>query len=112
MSSSPTSPRTYEAIAEVNAKVGRPPPPCFLKCLLGLGSRRLTSAAAEAGVTYEFMFLVPNGDDQGALLGWVSAGKLKPIIDGVYPFEKSAEAAMRCFGGRAAGNVIVSVAEK
>ena len=48
----------------------------------------------------------------GQLLAWAEEGKIKPVVDSVYPMAQAIEAAQRNFSGRAKGKVVVSVAER
>jgi NADPH:quinone reductase-like Zn-dependent oxidoreductase len=60
------------------------------------------------------MFLVPYkaNKDLNYILELVEAGKLKPIIDKIFPFEKSIDA-FRYFGeGRFKGKVVITCNER
>ena len=51
------------------------------------------------------------GPDLALLADWVEAGRLKPVIDSVYPLEKSAEAHERVESNRARGKVVLTLVE-
>merc|ERR1711920_335348 len=76
-----------------------------------LRNRKAEKAAAAHGAEREDLFLNPNGEDMAQLLSWVVEGKVRPVIDNVWPFDKSKEAALRNFSGRAKGKCVVRVIE-
>ena len=78
----------------------------------GLPADGLPATHVLVRVGHRFVFLVPNGDDMGQLLAWAEEGKIKPVVDSVYPMAQAVEAAQRNFSGRAKGKVVVSVAER
>ena len=51
----------------------------------------------------------PNGDDLRLLAGWLETGKVKPVIDRVFPLEQAAEAHQASESGRARGKLVLEV---
>lgn len=97
---------TKEACDEVpTLKPGR-----FASLVLKLArNKKAEQAALNHGVEWSYMFLNPCGEDMLQLLRWVDEGKLKPVIDQIWSFEKAKDAALRNFSGRAKGKCVVQV---
>ena len=77
--------------------------------LLGLASSGIRRAAAKRQVRYDFLFMHPSGQQLGEIRALVEAGKIRPVIDCVFPLEKAKEALAYVELGRAKGKVIVEV---
>jgi len=85
-------------------------PNFVVKTVLGMKRNKQADAAGKAaGVEWQYMFLNPNGKDLDELLKWVADGKLKPVIDNVWPLDEAVVAAQRNFSGRAKGKCVVQV---
>lgn len=69
-----------------------------------LGTRR---RARKAGVGYRYLFMHPSGADLEVLAGLVDAGRLRPVVDRVFPFEEIADAFGYLEQGHAKGKVVV-----
>lgn len=96
---------TVEALEAVGMSPG-----CVVKIFLGMKRNKLAEAAGkEAGVNWQYMFLQPNGKDMKLIMDWASSGKLKAIIDNVWPLDEAVAAAQRNFSGRAKGKCVVEV---
>ena len=95
---------TASALESIGVKVN-----CVTRCMLGMATGANVRAAQAAGVEWVWMFLYPNGDDEAALLEYLRKRKLKVVVDGTYPLEQAADAAVRVFSGRAKGKVVVTV---
>jgi NADPH:quinone reductase-like Zn-dependent oxidoreductase len=77
--------------------------------LFGFLSRKIIRRARKRGATYSFLFAHPDGKqlaDIGALL---EAGRIRPVIDKVFPFEQAKDALAYLELGRAKGKVVVQV---
>lgn len=97
---------TVKAIEEATGA----PPNFIVKTFLRFKRNKLAELAAEeAGVDWTYMFLKPNGADLAELLEWTAQGKLKPVVDNVWPMEEAVAAAQRNFSGRAMGKCVVQV---
>lgn len=53
-----------------------------------------------------FFIMHPDGESLAKLSPWLAQGKVKPIVDSVYPLEKYEEAFTRLGGGHARGKII------
>jgi alcohol dehydrogenase len=83
--------------------------PWWKSLLLRLASWDLTRLERRYGVTYDWLSMQPSGAGLKILREWVEEGKLKVVIDKVYPFEKAQEALDRVESQRAKGKVIVKI---
>ena len=70
------------------------------KLIMRLGGRRLES-----------VFVQPRGSDLEALRGWIEAGKLRPVIEQVYPLTQVAAAHERSATNRVRGKLVLCVDE-
>jgi len=85
-------------------------PNFVVKTALGMKRNKEADAAGKAaGVDWRYLFLQPNGKDLAELLQWAADGKLKAVIDNVWPLDESVAAAQRNFSGRAKGKCVVQV---
>lgn len=85
--------------------------PNFIVSLV-LNSKRNTEAekAAEAkGGKWAFIFLKPNSADLSELAAWLNDGKLRVIVDSVFPLDDAVKAVEKHASGRATGKVIIQV---
>ncbi|WP_327360630.1 MULTISPECIES: NADP-dependent oxidoreductase [unclassified Streptomyces] len=74
---------------------------------LSLKTRR---RAKRLGVTYSFLFMRASGDQLRELTPLIDAGKIRPVVDRVFPFEETREAMEYVEKGRAkAGKVVVAM---
>lgn len=83
--------------------LGRP----LLAALFWLVSYRLRAAARRHKARYRFLFMHPSGSELEELGSLIDAGKLTPVIDRVFPFDKIADAFAYLESGRAKGKVVV-----
>ena len=67
------------------------------------------NAHTAAGCEWSYMMLNMNGKDMAELVGWVSEGKVRTVIDQIWPLSQAKEAADRVFSGRAKGKCVVEV---
>ncbi|RNJ47141.1 NADPH:quinone oxidoreductase [Mesorhizobium erdmanii] len=80
-----------------------------LKLVLRLLSRGIRSKARRAGVGYSFLFMWAQGDQLGEITSLIESGFIRPVIDRIFPFEKTNEALVYVEAGRAKGKVVVKV---
>jgi NADPH:quinone reductase-like Zn-dependent oxidoreductase len=67
-------------------------------------------AAQQAlGRRYHWVFSEPNGPALSIIAQLVDAGKIRPIVDRVYPLENIVEAHERCESGESQGRVIIDL---
>lgn len=72
---------------------------------LSFGIRR---RARRRGVTYSFLFMKASGKQLRELTPLIETGKIRPVVDAVFPFESTPEALEYVAAGRAkAGKVVV-----
>jgi NADPH:quinone reductase-like Zn-dependent oxidoreductase len=55
------------------------------------------------------VFIVEPGVEIDLLTQMIEEGKVKPVIDRVYPLQQMAEAHRYCERGRAAGKIVVTM---
>ncbi len=73
---------------------------------LSFGIRR---KAKRHNVSYSFLFMTANGGQLGKITSLIEAGAIRPVMDRVFPFEKTNEALAYIETGRAKGKVVVTV---
>ncbi|WP_036262605.1 NADP-dependent oxidoreductase [Methylocapsa aurea] len=74
--------------------------------LLSSGIRRKSK---RRGINYSFLFMTANGRQLGKITSLIEAGDIRPVMDRVFPFEKTNEALAYVETGRAKGKVVVTV---
>ncbi len=74
--------------------------------LLSFGIRRKSK---RQGISYSFHFMTANGAQLGQITSLIEAGVIRPVVDRVFPFEKTNEALAYVETGRAKGKVVVAV---
>jgi alcohol dehydrogenase len=81
----------------------------FMKTAVFFLSRKVKKQAKKLNVNYFFLFMQANGKQLSEISSLIEAGVIRPIIDKVFPFEKTNEAMSYVASGRAKGKVIVKV---
>lgn len=79
----------------------------LLVLVFGLMSRKITRLARRLGIAYSFLFVRPDGAQLSEIGALLTAGKIEPIIDSVYPFSEAKQALDYLAQGRAKGKVVV-----
>ncbi|MCJ9674197.1 MULTISPECIES: NADP-dependent oxidoreductase [unclassified Neorhizobium] len=74
--------------------------------LLSFGIRR---KAGRRKIGYSFLFMTANGDQLAQITSLIEAGHIRPVMDQVFPFEKTNEALDYVEKGRAKGKVVIAV---
>ena len=74
--------------------------------LLSFGIRRKSK---RRGISYSFLFMTANGGQLAKITALIEAGEIRPVVDQVFPFEKTNEALAYVETGRARGKVVVTV---
>lgn len=69
--------------------------------VLSIGSQKFRILAAK-----------PNPEDLALITDLVADGKIRPVIDKVFPFEKTAKAVRYLSDGNAQGKVVILVADE
>ncbi|PGB24649.1 NADP-dependent oxidoreductase, partial [Bacillus wiedmannii] len=76
-----------------NARFGKEFGSGFFKTFLfSLASRKLTALEKNHNAQYSFLFMKPSGDQLRTIANYIEAGKIKPVIDRVFPFEDAQKA--------------------
>lgn len=81
----------------------------FMKFVFGLLSRKIIRHARKCGVEYSFLFVHPDGRQLAEIGKLLEAGRIRPVIDKVFPFDQAKEALAYLEKGRARGKVVVQV---
>ncbi|PQZ57079.1 MULTISPECIES: NADP-dependent oxidoreductase [Bacillus] len=93
-----------------NARFGKEFGSGFFKTLLfSLASNKLTTLEKKHNSQYSFLFMKPSGDQLRIIANYIESGKIKPIIDRVFPFEDAQKAMEYSESGRAKGKIIVKI---
>ncbi|MEU6002062.1 NADP-dependent oxidoreductase [Streptomyces sp. NPDC047197] len=93
--------------ADVARELGLNPVMRAVTTVLSAKTRR---SAKKLGVTYSFLFMKASGDQLRELASLVDTGKIRPIVDRVFPFDETLQAMEYVEKGRAkAGKVVVSM---
>ncbi len=71
-------------------------------------SDRLRRRCRRRGLGYHFLFMRPSGEELEELGALLDQGKLRPVVDRIYPFSKADEALSYLELGRARGKIVVS----
>ncbi|MEU1509042.1 NADP-dependent oxidoreductase [Kitasatospora sp. NPDC005748] len=81
-----------------------------LRLVMNALSFRTRRRARRRGVTYSFLFMKAGGDQLRELTALIDAGKIRPVVDRVFPFDWTGEAMEYVEKGRAkAGKVVVTM---
>src|SRR2546425_52441 len=81
----------------------------FMTFVIGLLSRKITRHARKRGVEYSFLFVHPDGRQLAEIGELLQAGRIRPVIDKVFPFDQAKEALAYLEKGRAKGKVVVQM---
>ena len=81
----------------------------FLKLVMRLLSRGARKKARSLGVRFSFLFMRAQGQQLSEITFLVESGVIRPVVDKVFPFERTAEALAYVETGRARGKVVISV---
>lgn len=82
----------------------------ILRLAMSALSFKTRRRAKRRGVTYSFLFMKASGDQLRKLTPLIDAGKIRPVVDRVFPFDQTREAMEYVEKGRAkAGKVVVAM---
>jgi NADPH:quinone reductase-like Zn-dependent oxidoreductase len=81
----------------------------FLVFVFGLLSRKIICRARKRGIEYSFLFVHPDGRQLAEIGELLKAGRIRPVIDKVFPFDQAKEALAYLEKGRAKGKVVVQI---
>jgi NADPH:quinone reductase-like Zn-dependent oxidoreductase len=100
--------------------ISGPPDPAFaeelglnplLKLIMRLLSRGVRKKAKALGVRYSFLFMRAQGQQLSDITSLIESGIIRPVVDKVFPFERTREALAYVETGRAKGKVVITVAD-
>jgi NADPH:quinone reductase-like Zn-dependent oxidoreductase len=81
----------------------------LMVAIFGLLSFKIIHRAKKRDVAYTFLFAHPDGSQLSAIGALLDAGRIRPVIDRVFPFEQAKEALAYLEQGRAKGKVVVKL---
>jgi alcohol dehydrogenase len=74
--------------------------------LLSFSIRR---KAKQLGVSYSFLFMHADGDQLHRIAQLIETGKIRPVVDRVFPFAQTADALAYSGLGRAKGKIVIHI---
>jgi NADPH:quinone reductase-like Zn-dependent oxidoreductase len=80
-----------------------------LKFVFGLMSRKVMRLAAKRDVAYSFLFVRPDGAQLSEIGQLLQSGRVRPVIDQVFPFVQASDALAYLAQGRSKGKVVVQI---
>jgi NADPH:quinone reductase-like Zn-dependent oxidoreductase len=83
----------------------------FLKLVMRLLSRGVRAKAKSLGIRYSFLFMRAQGQQLNEITSLIESGIIRPVIDKIFSFEKTADALAYVETGRAKGKVVITVGE-
>ncbi|GAB3127299.1 NADP-dependent oxidoreductase [Novispirillum itersonii] len=98
--------------------ISGPPDPDFarrqglnglLRQVMRLLSFKIRRKAKRLGIDYSFLFMRADGGQLQQITALIEAGIIRPVIDQVFPFEKTNEALASLAAGRSKGKVVVTL---
>ena len=72
-------------------------------------SRKLTQLEKQYGVRYTFLFMSHSGKQLQIIGELIEKGKIKPVVDRVFPFNEAQDAVQYIESGRAKGKVVIKI---
>jgi NADPH:quinone reductase-like Zn-dependent oxidoreductase len=81
----------------------------FLRFVMRTLSRGVLKKAKSRGVGYSFLFMRAEGQQLEQIAKLIDAGVIRPVLDKVFPFARTAEALAYVETGRAKGKVVITV---
>src|SRR5213083_1997489 len=79
----------------------------FMVFVFGLLSRKIIRLARKRDTAYSFLFVHPDGSQLAEIGELLKAGRIRPVIDKVFPFDQAKEALAYLEKGRAKGKIVV-----
>lgn len=98
--------------------ISGPPTPAFaraqglgwpLRLVTGILSYGIRKRCARRGIDYDFVFMRADGAQLGEIAGLIDNGRIRPVIDQVFPLAATADALAYVEQGRAKGKVVVRI---
>ncbi|MDP9813412.1 NADPH:quinone reductase-like Zn-dependent oxidoreductase [Rhizobium tibeticum] len=98
--------------------ISGPPDPDFarqngsgwlLQQVMRILSFRIRRKSKRRGINYSFVFMTANGGQLARITALIEASVIRPVVDRIFPFERTDEALSYVETGRAKGKVVVAV---
>lgn len=83
----------------------------FLKFVMTLLSRGIRKKAKVFGIRYSFLFMHADGKQLSKIASLIESGAIRPVVDRVFPFDKTRDALAYVESGHAKGKVVIAVTE-
>ncbi len=83
--------------------------PWYVKLATRFLSGKVRKRAKKQNVNYSFLFMTANGKQLSEITHLIQNGKIKPVIDKVFAFEKTNDALQYIESGRAKGKVVIKM---
>jgi len=83
--------------------------PWYVKLATRFLSSKIRKRAKKQNVNYSFLFMTANGKQLSEITHLIETGKIKPVIDKVFAFEKANDALQYIESGRAKGKVVIKM---
>jgi NADPH:quinone reductase-like Zn-dependent oxidoreductase len=99
----------WQALVELGQLAQGQTAPWFVKLVTRLLSSGARSKAKRRGVTFSFLFMKASGVQLRHIAALLAAGRVRPVVDGVFPFQSTNEAPAYVETGRAKGKVVIQV---
>lgn len=80
-----------------------------LQTLMSLLSMSVRRKAKKLNVNFKFLFMRADGKQLSEITKLIEAGKIRPVVDKVFPFEQTNEAMSYVETGRSKGKVVVKM---
>jgi alcohol dehydrogenase len=77
--------------------------------VLGILSRKVTRLARERGVSFEYLFMHPSGQQLSEIGALVDQGVIKPVIDRTFSLVEARDGLAYVESGRAVGKVVIEI---
>ncbi len=81
----------------------------FVKIIMRLLSFGIKEKVKKLHLNYNFLFMRAEGKQLNEITALIEAGKIRPIVDKIFPFEQTNEALAYVESGRAKGKVVIKV---
>ncbi len=81
----------------------------YLRLVTSLLSGGVKRKAKKLGVNYFFLFMKADGNQLSEITALIETGKIRPVVDKVFPFEQTNDALTYVESGRAKGKVVIKM---
>ncbi|WP_159952074.1 NADP-dependent oxidoreductase [Rhizobium sp. 18065] len=81
----------------------------LLQQVMRLLSFGIRNKSKHRGIRYSFLFMRANGEQLEKITRLIETGRLRPVMDRIFPFDKTNEALAHVETGRAKGKVVIAV---